>query len=221
MEYVHGGNLHRYTTAKRLLPVAGRDRDRVQVLRRAGLRLSRRRGAPGHQAGEHPGRRGHRREGRGLRRRVHSAGSRPPSSMRVGSPSYIAPEQIRDEPLTHQSDMFSLGRGAVRAALSGARPFRGANTMETLDQVLRLTSRSRLRSCARSCRPQLDPMVLRMLQKYPADRYARLGRAGAGPGAGRPPQRVRPGHHATARSSRPCAARALLSRSSATRRCGS
>jgi hypothetical protein len=88
----------------------------------------------------------------------------------MGSPSYIAPEQIRDEALTHQSDMFSLGV-VLYELLSGARPFRGANTMETLDQVMRVTPPppSQLRPELPS---QIDPIVLRMLQKSPGDRYA-------------------------------------------------
>ena len=90
--------------------------------------------------------------------------------VRVGSPSYIAPEQIRDEPLTHQSDMFSLGV-VLYELLCGVRPFRGANVMETLDQVLRLMppAPSQLRP---ELPAQIDPIVLRMIQKLPAERYA-------------------------------------------------
>ena len=90
-------------------------------------------------------------------------------SMRMGSPSYIAPEQIRDEPLTHQSDMFSLGV-VLYELLCGVRPFRGANAMETLDQVLRLTppAPSQLRP---ELPAQIDPIVQRMIQKLPAERY--------------------------------------------------
>jgi hypothetical protein len=88
----------------------------------------------------------------------------------MGSPSYIAPEQIRDEPLTHQSDMFSLGV-VMYELLCGARPFRGANTMDTLDQVLRMTppAPSQLRA---ELPAQIDPIVLRMIEKSPEERYA-------------------------------------------------
>jgi serine/threonine protein kinase len=169
MEYVPGGNLHRYTVAKRLLPV----QDVIQIAFKCcgALDYAYREGVV------------HRdikpanilvAEGTDVKLgdfgAAFIAGVETTQRVRVGSPSYIAPEQIRDEPLTHQSDMFSLGV-VLYELLCGVRPFRGANTMETLDQVLRLTPSppSRLRS---ELPQQLDPIVLRLLQKAPAERYA-------------------------------------------------
>ena len=59
---------------------------------------------------------------------------------------------------------------------------------------------------------QIDPIVLRMLREVPGERYARLGRAGAGARPRRPPQRVRPGHSRQRRSTLRCARASLLSR---------
>jgi serine/threonine protein kinase len=106
--------------------------------------------------------------------------------MRVGTPAYIAPEQILDRPLTHQSDMFSLGV-LLYELLTGHRPFQGPNTGEVLDNVLFKDP-----IAPSSVRPDLpkalDPVVLRMLQKSAEDRYpdwaelalelARVGRLG-------------------------------------------
>jgi serine/threonine protein kinase len=103
---------------------------------------------------------------------------------RLGSPAYVAPEQIRDQPPSPQGDMFSLGV-MLYEMLVGEKPFRGADLAETLDRILHLdpTPPSRLRP---ELPPTVDPIVLRMLSKAPGDRYgnwaevalelARLGR---------------------------------------------
>jgi serine/threonine protein kinase len=103
---------------------------------------------------------------------------------RLGSPSYVAPEQIRDQPPSPQGDMFSLGV-MLYEMLVGEKPFRGADVAETLERILHLdpTPPSRLRP---ELPPTVDPIVLRMLSKAPGDRYgnwaevalelARLGR---------------------------------------------
>ncbi len=103
---------------------------------------------------------------------------------RLGSPAYVAPEQIRDEAPTPQGDMFSLGV-MLYELLTGQKPFRGVDLAETLERILKLdpTPPSALRP---DLPAKADPVVLRMLSKDPADRYgnwaeaalelARLGR---------------------------------------------
>jgi hypothetical protein len=89
--------------------------------------------------------------------------------LRVGSPSYVSPEQILDRPLNHQSDMFSLGV-LLYELLVGSKPFKGASTADILDSVLEHDPAAP--SALRGELPrQLDPVVERMLQKSPADRY--------------------------------------------------
>jgi serine/threonine protein kinase len=169
MEYVPGGNLHRYTTAKRLLPI----QDVIQIAFKCcgALDYAYREGVvhrdikPANIL-----------VSEGTEVKVGDFGAafitalETTHSLRMGSPSYIAPEQIRDESLTHQSDMFSLGV-VLYELLCGVRPFRGANTMDTLDQVLRMTppAPSQLRA---ELPAQIDPIVLRMIQKAPGERYA-------------------------------------------------
>jgi serine/threonine protein kinase len=87
----------------------------------------------------------------------------------VGSPAYIAPEQIRDDPLTHQSDMFSLGV-VLYELLVGRRPFVGTSTAEILENVLKQEPVPPTALRAELTR-DFDDIVLRMMQKYPADRY--------------------------------------------------
>jgi serine/threonine protein kinase len=88
---------------------------------------------------------------------------------RVGSPSYIAPEQIRDEPLTHQSDMFSLGV-VMYELLSGYKPFRGEDAIDTMHRVLNTTPLP-LPVLRPELPRELDAIVQRMLQKQPGERY--------------------------------------------------
>lgn len=53
----------------------------------------------------------------------------------IGSPAYLAPEQIRGEGATPQSDIYSLGI-TLYELLSGSHPFAGLNTVELLYKQL-------------------------------------------------------------------------------------
>ena len=169
MEYVPGGNLYRYTAAERLLPVA----DVIQI----GFKCC---GALDYAFREGVVHRDIKpaniliAEGTEVKVADFGAafvyGAQTTQRNRIGSPSYIAPEQIRDEPLTHQSDMFSLGV-VLYELLSGTRPFRGETQLDTLHRVVHATP-APLRQARPDLPPALDPIVARMLQKSPADRYA-------------------------------------------------
>jgi predicted Ser/Thr protein kinase len=56
---------------------------------------------------------------------------------RVGSPLYMSPEQAQDRPLTHQSDIYSLGVVMYRL-LTGKAPFVASNSTSLLYQVVNL-----------------------------------------------------------------------------------
>lgn len=88
----------------------------------------------------------------------------------VGSPSYMSPEQVREQDLTHHSDMFSLAV-VVYELLTGRRPFDGDTDFATLYKISNEapTSPSLLRA---SLPRHVDDVLLRAMAKQPADRFA-------------------------------------------------
>jgi serine/threonine protein kinase len=88
----------------------------------------------------------------------------------VGSPSYMSPEQIREEKLTHHSDMFSLGV-VLYELLTGQQPFRGETDYTTIFKI-----NSETPTPVKVIRPELpsklDGVISRVLSKRPQDRYA-------------------------------------------------
>lgn len=87
----------------------------------------------------------------------------------VGSPSYMSPEQIREEELTHLSDMFSLGI-VLYELLTGHKPFQGESDFTTIFKI-----NSEIPTAMRVLRPALpaalDAVVSRALAKNPQDRF--------------------------------------------------
>ena len=91
----------------------------------------------------------------------------------LGSPTYMSPEQIRGEPLTAQTDIYSLGVTLYRA-LAGQLPFQG-DTLPSLAYAIlheQAKSPSQFNS---DVTPALVRVVNRAMQKNPADRYATAG----------------------------------------------
>ncbi|CAN7446467.1 protein kinase [Acidovorax sp. Leaf78] len=88
----------------------------------------------------------------------------------VGSPSYMSPEQVREQDLTHHSDMFSLAV-VVYELLTGRRPFDGDTDFATLYKISNETPTppSLLRASLPS---HVDDVLLRAMAKQPADRFA-------------------------------------------------
>jgi serine/threonine protein kinase len=87
----------------------------------------------------------------------------------VGTPLYMSPEQIRSGELNHQSDMFALGI-VLYELFTGARPFSGSSLPEVFARILEAkpVPPSQLRP---ELGPEIDRIVLRMLQQIPPDRY--------------------------------------------------
>jgi len=87
----------------------------------------------------------------------------------LGTPSYMAPEQIQGKPTDARADIFSVGVVLYEMA-AGTRPFRGASTME----VLIATARDELGPASAhnpQVTPELDALLARCLAKSPDDRF--------------------------------------------------
>ncbi|MDE2460077.1 MAG: protein kinase [Gammaproteobacteria bacterium] len=87
----------------------------------------------------------------------------------VGSPSYMAPEQMRQQPSTVQTDLYSLGV-VMYELLTGKRPFYGDNLSRLVHQIIYATPPPvhRLRPDAPAV---LEEIVDKVLAKDVARRY--------------------------------------------------
>jgi serine/threonine protein kinase len=87
----------------------------------------------------------------------------------VGSPAYMSPEQIREQPLTHQTDIYSLGVTMYRL-LTGKLPFDAANSYSMIYQIMNIDPQppSTFRP---EIPPSMDAIVLRAMAKDTAQRY--------------------------------------------------
>lgn len=93
--------------------------------------------------------------------------------MGVGSPAYMSPQQIRDLPLDHQTDIYSLGV-VMYQLLTGQLPFKAANHYGMLHQIL--NAEPPPPSSYRTDIPSsLDAIVARAMQKDITLRYASWG----------------------------------------------
>jgi hypothetical protein len=87
----------------------------------------------------------------------------------LGTPGYMAPEQIHGRPVDGRADVFSFGV-LLYEMITGARPFAGDTSIERLVAVDRDTPRPP--SARRPGVPAtLDSLVLRCLEKRPEDRF--------------------------------------------------
>ncbi len=91
---------------------------------------------------------------------------------RQGTGTYMAPEQIRREPPAPAADVYSFGATCYELAC-GRPPFRGDSQQELLSKHVRekpipLTSRDE------RITPEFGDVVMRMLRKDPAERFASL-----------------------------------------------
>jgi serine/threonine protein kinase len=87
----------------------------------------------------------------------------------MGTPAYLAPEQIQGEPHSSKSDIFSLGI-VLYQMLTGVPPFDGSSVAAVCAQIL--TTDPTPPSKRNPALPSgLDHIVMRCLAKDPADRY--------------------------------------------------
>ncbi|MBC7820667.1 MAG: serine/threonine protein kinase [Planctomycetaceae bacterium] len=87
----------------------------------------------------------------------------------VGTPAYMAPEQIRGERLDARGDLFSLGC-VMYYMLVGYSPFQGRTQAETIHKILD-SSPPRLSDLDPCIPPVLADIITRLLHKNPDGRY--------------------------------------------------
>jgi serine/threonine protein kinase len=90
----------------------------------------------------------------------------------LGTPYYMAPEQVRGEPLDARADLYSVGATLYRV-LTGEPPFDAPSPISVLAKHLtEEVIPPRARRPDRALPPEADRIVLRAMAKSPADRYA-------------------------------------------------
>ena len=87
----------------------------------------------------------------------------------IGSPAYMSPEQVKELPLTYQTDIFSLGV-VMFQLLTGRLPFQGANNYSMIYQIINVEP-PRLTQVRPDIPPRIDAIVMRALQKDTTKRY--------------------------------------------------
>ncbi|MEO6281107.1 serine/threonine-protein kinase, partial [Roseateles sp.] len=100
------------------------------------------------------------------------------TSERRLTPHYASPEQLRNEPVTVATDVYSLGVLAFEL-LTGHTPYRLARASRAAweeavlaDEPELASSRCGDRTTARSLRGDLDAILAKALKRDPAERYA-------------------------------------------------
>ncbi|CAN5361224.1 hypothetical protein BH24PSE2_BH24PSE2_03740 [soil metagenome] len=88
----------------------------------------------------------------------------------AGSPSYMSPEQIQSEEITHRTDIYAMG-AVMYELLTGLRPFRANNLSKLLHQIVYATPPP-----IYTLRPEipeaLERVVAIAMQKDPEKRYS-------------------------------------------------
>jgi hypothetical protein len=111
----------------------------------------------------------------GLARLVGEVPATPvePGTRLVGTPAYMAPEQLEGGPITPTTDLYALGI-ILFELLTGARPFQGEDDRSTATQRLHVPAPS-----PRKLRPELErrweALLLRCLERQPERRFPHAG----------------------------------------------
>ena len=86
-----------------------------------------------------------------------------------GKWAYMSPEQISGQAVDQRSDIFSLGI-VLYEVITGRRLFRGSSAADTASRVMQAPV-ARLTAVVPDIDPRLDQIVMRMLERDPAERY--------------------------------------------------
>ena len=104
----------------------------------------------------------------GVSRRAESDLTR--ADCTVGTPFYLAPESLRNQPVTAKADQFSLGCVAYEL-FTGSRPFTGDSLAEIIGQV-RKTDPLNPQELNPDIQSDLVDLIYRLMSKDPEQRFA-------------------------------------------------
>ena len=110
----------------------------------------------------------------GLARLVSSDLTR--SNLMLGTMSYMAPEQLRNEPIDQRVDIFAVGV-VMYELFTGLRPFDGESLASAIYNVLE-TEPLPVDQCNPAIPPELGPIVARALAKDRDQRYQTMHELG-------------------------------------------
>ncbi len=91
----------------------------------------------------------------------------------IGSPAYMSPEQVKEQPLDHRTDIYSIGVSMYQL-LTGRLPFQAANNFSLMYAITggKLEPPSALRS---GVPPEVEAIVLRAMAREREARYPTWG----------------------------------------------
>ena len=92
------------------------------------------------------------------------------SSRIVGTAAYMAPEQIRVDPIDRRCDLFSVG-AVLQEFLTGQQAFEGETDYLVMDRILR-EDPAPFNSPDELLNELMRPVIARALAKSPADRFS-------------------------------------------------
>ena len=90
-------------------------------------------------------------------------------SPTMGTPDYMAPEQVKGQRGDERTDIYSLG-AILYEMLTGRVPFEGENAFMIMNARL-IGDPPALRAHNPAIRPQVEEIVLRAMAREPIDRY--------------------------------------------------
>ena len=96
----------------------------------------------------------------------------------IGTPNYMSPEQAIGDGLDARADIYALGV-ILYEMIAGTVPFRGDSALSVLHQhSMRMPVAPTITAPERAIPPELENIVMRCLEKRPADRFASAGKLG-------------------------------------------
>ncbi|MEO8152698.1 MAG: serine/threonine-protein kinase [Rhizobacter sp.] len=105
----------------------------------------------------------------GIARVAHQHEAQAEGDIAGGSPYYMSPEQVRQQPVDRRCDVFSLGV-VLYELLTGTRPFRGASLKEITDAVVEFEP-PKAHEVDATVPKALSDIAARAMEKNPEDRY--------------------------------------------------